>query len=203
MHEPPDDNRQSQDQPALKRQSEDLARSEIAERLVAEGLQIAVGQHLGDPPPRDEQDQCGNDRLHIQKADERAVEDPATERHHQRHGDSCRQAEDRIGLSEFGGEDQRSQGPGQGHDSADAEVDAARGDHQRHADGDDRNRRHLTDVDEEGLQTDEVRRDHNVEQQDQCQGDQAAMLPDEIGARRVCSRRARERKLGSAHAASS
>ena len=72
-----DGERQRQGQPALEGQAEDLAGAEIAELRVGEGLQVAVGQDLGDAAARNEEDEGRDDRLHVQEADHQTVEQAA------------------------------------------------------------------------------------------------------------------------------
>ena len=115
------------------------------------GLQLAAGDELGDAAAGDEQDQRGDDRLHPEPRHQYAVEQPAQRRHQQRCDDG---QQERLAVQHQRGADLARDR----HHRADREVDPAGADHDRHADGDDRDRRGLPQQDEQQrLRCQEVR----------------------------------------------
>ena len=148
------------------RQAKHAAIAEPDQIRRREGDDASLGDELGNAPARDHQDQGGDDRLDAEDGDEEAVPQAAQKARAERGGEHQRQAM-AIGKA-------RRDGARDRHHRADREIDAAGGDHQHHAERQQRHRRAaVEDVDEAAeqaavlqAQVEELRRDRAVDQED-------------------------------------
>ena len=114
-----------------------------------------------DPAPSDVEDQCGDNRLDAEARDEHPIKHAPKPRRKDRQRKGQRQAE---GGGQAGVHKQkRRERPADRHERPYREVDAPRGDDQRHADADDDDGGDLRQVDVEGAEGEEVRGEKDVE----------------------------------------
>ena len=147
------------------RQAKHAAIAEPDQIRRREGNDASFGDELGDAPARDHQDQGGDDRLNAETATRMPFHRPHSKARAERCGEHQRQAM-AIGKA-------RRDGARDRHHRADREIDAAGGDHQHHAERQQRHRRAaIEDVDEAAeqaavlqAQVEELRRDRAVDQE--------------------------------------
>ena len=146
-----------------------------------EGLQVAVGHHLGDAAPGDEQDQRADDRLDAEAGDQPAVEEAEQAGDEDREDEGERGADrGRRDREQAAAEDQRGERAADRHQGADREVDAAGRDDERHADADDHDGADLGQVDVQRLERGEVGREGEVERDQQEKREERAEAGQEL-----------------------
>ena len=137
--------------------ADELLRAEGADRRIEDLRQSTVGDHQGEAAPGDEQPERGDDRLDPHDSDEHAVERSGEHPDDQRGDDG-----DRRAVVEGRRERRRSEG----HRRPDGEIDAGGGHDDRHAEGDDHDGRHLDELQPDVVQRGEVRREQQIEGDD-------------------------------------
>ena len=126
------------------RQAEQEAVADEVVGRVVDSDDLAAGDELGDAAARHHEDQRGDDGLHAHRHDQRPFQSPHSSATAERGDDGQPQAR-RVALDAR----VRRGGGGDRDDRAHRDVEAARRDHQRHAGGDQRQRRRaIQDVDE-------------------------------------------------------
>ena len=148
--------------------ADELLRAEGADRRIEDLRQSPVGDHQGEPAPGDEQAERGDDRLDPDDSDEHAVERSGEHADEQRDDDGDRRAVV---------EGRRERRRGQGHRRADGEIDACRGHDDRHAEGDDHDGCDLDELQPDVVQRREVRREQQVEGDDDTERGVHAVCP--------------------------
>ena len=121
------------------RQAEEMAVAEEDERRVFESDDLSAADEHRDAAADDHEDERGDDRLDAQRGDEHAI--PSAEQSTGHEADAEHRDERHPGADD----EHRRERAGDRHDRANGEIDAARGDDERHAEREEHHLRALVE----------------------------------------------------------